>query len=53
VRKGLDRDRILHQGLLAPAKCCLMNADKTVTVERTFDLLRQVSARLRDRYGLD
>jgi hypothetical protein len=53
VGRGVDKAHILHQGLLAPAKCCLMNPDKTVTVERTFDLLRQVSARLRDKYALD
>lgn len=52
VDKGLDRGRILRQGLLAPAKCCLLNPDKTVTVERTFELLREVSASLRQKYGL-
>jgi hypothetical protein len=52
VTKGVDKNRILQQGLLAPAKCCLMNPDKSVTVERTFDLLRQVSAKLREKYGL-
>ena len=50
--KGIDKERIVRQGLLAPAKCCLLNADKTVTVERTFALLREVSAVLRQKHGL-
>lgn len=53
VSHGVDRARIVRQGLLAPAKCCLLNADKTETVERTFGLLREVSAELRARFAAD
>jgi hypothetical protein len=51
--RGLDRARIVRQALLAPSKCCLLNADKTETVERTFALLREVSAELRARFSSD
>jgi hypothetical protein len=50
--KGIDKEMIVRQALLAPARCCLLNPDKTLTVERTFELLRQVSATLRERYHL-
>jgi len=52
VSKGVDRERLLHQALLAPARCCLLNPDKTETVEHAFTLLRQVSETLRQRYKL-
>ncbi|MGD8625224.1 MAG: hypothetical protein PVF47_05235 [Anaerolineae bacterium] len=50
---GLDREQIVHQGLLAPATCCLVNPDRTETVDRAFDMLRAVSETLRARYGLN
>jgi hypothetical protein len=49
---GLDRAQIVHQGMLAPATCCLVNPDRTETVERAFSLLRAVSETLRERYRL-
>jgi hypothetical protein len=49
---GLDRDRIMHQGLLAPATCCLVNPDRTETVERAFAMLSAISETLRERYRL-
>lgn len=52
VSKGIDKERIVHQALLAPARCCLLNPDKTVTVERTFALLREVAGVLKQRYHL-
>ncbi len=51
-QKGLDRDRVLRQSWLAPARCCLINIDGDKTVERSFSLLRQVSEEVRGRYGL-
>jgi hypothetical protein len=49
---GLGREQIVHQGLLAPATCCLVNPDRTETVDRAFEMLRAVSETLRARYGL-
>jgi hypothetical protein len=49
---GLDRDRIIHQGILAPATCCLVNPDRTETVERAFAMLAAISEMLRERYRL-
>jgi hypothetical protein len=52
VAQGLDRAQIVHQGMLAPATCCLVNPDRTETVERAFALLQAVSETLRERYRL-
>jgi hypothetical protein len=49
---GLDREQIVHQGMLAPATCCLVNPDRTETVERAFSVLRAVSETVRERYRL-
>lgn len=48
--KGIDRERIVQNSLLAPATCNLMNPDKTVTVEKSFDLLASVSDHLKEKY---
>jgi hypothetical protein len=50
--QGLDRAWIVRQGMLAPATCCLVNPDRTETVERAFGLLQAVSEALRERYRL-
>jgi len=52
VERGLDRDQVVRQGMLAPATCCLVNPDRTETVERAFSMLRCVSETLRTRYRL-
>jgi hypothetical protein len=49
---GLDRDRIVQQGILAPATCCLINPDRTATVDRAFEMLAAISETLRERYRL-
>jgi hypothetical protein len=49
---GVDRAQIVRQGMLAPATCCLVNPDRTETVERAFAMLRAVSETLRERYRL-
>jgi len=51
-KKGIDRQQLLRQSWLAPARCCLINADGHATVERSFARLKELSARLRDKYGL-
>ncbi|RQD73105.1 MAG: hypothetical protein D5R97_09870 [Candidatus Syntrophonatronum acetioxidans] len=42
-REGVSRQQILAQSWLAPARCCLVNADKELTVEKSFDLLKSVA----------
>ena len=51
-RKGVDQRQLLRQSLLAPATCNLLNPDKEKTVERAFEVLRALSAKIRDKYGL-
>jgi len=50
--RGVDQERLLAQSLLSPATCCLINADREKTVERAFDTVRALSARLRERFRL-
>jgi hypothetical protein len=52
AQRGMDREQLLRQSLLAPATCCLVNPDRTETVERAFGLLREMSHALRWKYGL-
>jgi hypothetical protein len=52
AEQGLDRMQIIRQGMLAPAACCLVNPDRTETVERAFALLQAVSETLREQYRL-
>ncbi len=49
-KKGVDRDRLLSQSLLSPATCCLVNPDREKTVERAFEMIRELSRRLREKY---
>jgi hypothetical protein len=49
-KKGIDRKLIIQNSLLAPATCNLLNPDKTVTVEKSFELLTSVSGYLKERY---
>ncbi|MDA8442146.1 MAG: hypothetical protein M0Z55_07200 [Peptococcaceae bacterium] len=53
VSKGVPRELILRQGLLAPSRCCLLNADGTKTVEKSFAILREVSQIIRDKFNLN
>ena len=53
VKKGVDKERLLHQSLLAPATCNLLSPDKEKTVERAFDVLQELSSSIRKRYGLN
>jgi hypothetical protein len=41
--KGVPRDVICRNSLIAPATCNLLNADNTTTVDNAFRLLREVS----------
>ncbi len=53
ARKGIEREKILRQSLLAPAACNLLNADREKTVERAFAVLKEVSVRIREKYRLN
>jgi hypothetical protein len=50
--KGLDQEKLLRQSLLAPATCNLMNPDKEKTVEKAFEVLKDLSEKVRERYHL-
>lgn len=50
--KGIDRDFLISKSLLSPATCCLVNPDGEKTVEKAFQVVRNLSRRLRERYGL-
>ncbi len=51
-KKGIDRDFLLARSLLSPATCCLVNPDREKTVEKAFLMIKELSARLRDRFRL-
>jgi len=48
--KGIDREMIVHNSLLAPATCNLVNVDKTLTVENSLRLLKQLAEFLKEKY---
>ncbi|MGA8180274.1 MAG: hypothetical protein WB792_09455, partial [Desulfobacterales bacterium] len=49
--RGIDRAFLLSKSLLSPATCCLVNPDGERTVEKAFQVVRELSHRLRGRYG--
>ncbi|HSH69974.1 MAG TPA: hypothetical protein VK997_08655 [Deferrisomatales bacterium] len=49
---GLPREEVLPHSLLLPATCALVNPDGGETVEACYALLRELSARVRERYPL-
>jgi hypothetical protein len=51
-RKGVDQSKLLHQSLLAPATCNLLSPDKERTVEKAFDVLKELSRKIREKYLL-
>jgi predicted nucleotide-binding protein (sugar kinase/HSP70/actin superfamily) len=52
ARKGVDQGKLLRQSLLAPATCNLMNVDKEKSVEKAFEVLKNLSMKIREKYGL-
>ena len=48
--KGVDKHRLIAQGMLSPATCCLVNPDKEKTVEKAFQAIREMALRLNERY---
>jgi len=51
-KNGLSRNEFLHQSLLMPATCALVNPDVETTVEACYELLRELSFKVRNRYSL-
>jgi hypothetical protein len=51
-RRGVDQERLLRQSLLAPATCNLLNPDKEKTVEKAFEILKELSRTIREKYQL-
>ncbi len=51
-KKGIDRDFLLSRSLLSPATCCLVNQDGEKTVDKAFEMVKELSGRLRERFGL-
>jgi hypothetical protein len=49
-KKCVDRELIVQNSLLSPATCNLLNPDKTVTVEKSFELLASVSSYLKEKF---
>lgn len=48
---GLDKAQIAAQSLLAPATCCLVNPDKDKTVKKTYETLKNLSHKFKQKYG--
>lgn len=53
VERGIDKGLILDRAWLAPARCCLVNADGPASIEKAFQFLREASLRIREKYDLD
>jgi hypothetical protein len=51
-KKGIDRGFLLSRSMLSPATCCLVNPDGEKTVEKAFELTRELSLRLREKMGV-
>jgi hypothetical protein len=51
-QKGIEKDFLLSRSLISPATCCLVNPDGEKTVETAFQVVREVSSRLREKYSL-
>ena len=51
-QKGIDKEFLLSRSLISPATCCLVNPDGEKTVETAFQVVSDVSVRLREKYNL-
>jgi hypothetical protein len=52
IQEGIDREQLLAQSLLSPARCCLVNPDRSKTVTLAYAWLKEMSHRLREKYKL-
>ncbi len=51
-KKHIDKQWLLSRSLLSPATCCLVNPDGSTTVEKGFEMINNLSGKLREKYGL-
>jgi len=51
AQHGVDRELLVKQAWLAPARCCLINADGDATVTRAFRLLKELAKKLKEKYS--
>ena len=51
-KRGIDLEFLLSRSLLSPATCCLVNPDGEKTVEEAFKVIKDLSARFREKYKL-
>jgi len=51
-KKNIDKQWLLSRSLLSPATCCLVNPDGTATVEKGFEMINNLSGKLREKYGI-
>jgi hypothetical protein len=49
-KKGIEKEHLLSRSLISPATCCLVNPDGEKTVEKAFEVVRNLSRRLRETY---
>ncbi|SFM62947.1 hypothetical protein [Thermodesulforhabdus norvegica] len=49
---GIDREMLISRSLLSPATCCLVNPDGAATVEKAFGVVKELSGRLREHFGV-
>jgi hypothetical protein len=49
---GIDLEFLLSRSLLSPATCCLVNPDAEKTVEEAFQMVKDLSSRLREKFKL-
>jgi hypothetical protein len=52
THKGIDRQFLFSRSLISPATCCLVNPDGEKTVEKAFRVVKELSHRLQDKFGL-
>jgi hypothetical protein len=50
AQKGIELEQIVQQSMLSPATCCLVNPDKSRTVENAFSMTNQLSEMLKEKY---
>jgi hypothetical protein len=52
VAKGVNKEKIVNNAQLAPATCNLVGPRNEEAVDKAYDLLRRISARLKEKYRL-
>jgi len=52
VESAVDKELILDRSWIAPSRCCLVNADGTKSVDKSFEILREVGYYFKEKYKL-